>query len=96
MGAEVKNSYRTPGDTNEHVIHVGRCLVWGVFPENTTNDIITLRDGAVADGSGTTMSVSAAALTQEGKEFGGVFFGAGLTVQLANALDLSEIVWEAL
>ena len=50
-------------------------------------------DMAAANGAGDTMSVSAIGLTQIGKDFQGVFFSKGLTVQLSVATDLSTIVW---
>lgn len=81
--------------TTEVLIHAGPCVLYGILPELTTTGTITVRDGALADGSGTTMSVSAIGLTQAGKYFGGVRFNKGLTVQLSVATDLSTIVWEA-
>ena len=90
-------SSRTAGDTNEHVICDGPCVVYGVYPELTTTGTITLRDAAATGGgAGAVKHVCAIGLTQAGKTFGmkGAFFASGLTAQLSVATDLSLIVWQ--
>lgn len=92
-----KAGTRTTGDTNENVIHAGRCVLYGVYPELTTTGTITLRNAAAAGaGAPAVKHVAAIGLTQQGKQFDGVLFENGLTVQLSVATDLSLIVWEAL
>lgn len=90
----MKTVHRTAGDTNEHVVHEGRCRVHGIFPEVVTAGTITLRNAATTGGSAILVKC-AAALPQAGKKTQGVLFDTGLTVQLSNAADLSAIVWEA-
>lgn len=91
---KVREGSRTAADTVEHVIHVGPCVLYAVLPELVTTGTITIRDSASAAASAP-LHVSAIGLTQAGKDFGGVRFSAGLTVQLSVATDLSLIVWEA-
>lgn len=91
---KVKEGSRTAGDTNEHMIHVGPCVLYGIFPELTTTGTITVRDTASVAGAGT-VHVCAIGLTQAGKDFGGIRFNAGLSIQLSVNTDLSMIVWEA-
>ncbi len=60
---------RTEADTNEHVLHIGRCRLYGVYPEPaTTAGTITIRDAADTGGSNV-RHVCAAALPQAGKTF---------------------------
>lgn len=92
--ANAKQGYHTPGDTAEHVIHAGPCIVWGIIPELVTTGTITLRNTATA-AAGTVASLSAIGLPQAGKMFAGILFDTGLTVQLSVATDISTIVWEA-
>lgn len=94
MTPNPKVGTRTVGDTVDNVIHSGRCVLYGVYPELTTTGTITFRNGAAA--GGTIKHVAAIGLTQVGKQFDGVLFDKGLTVQLSVASDLSMIVWEAL
>lgn len=89
-----KNLSRTAGDTAEHVICAGRCILYGIYPELTITGTITLRD-ANATGGGNVVHVCAIGLTQQGKQFDGAQFLNGLTVQLSVATDLSAIIWEA-
>lgn len=94
--ANGKQLTRTPGDTNENLVHTGPCLVWNISPELTTTGTITLRDApAAGDGSAVVKHVCAIGLTQAGKNLGGVLFPRGLTVQLSVATDLTGITWEA-
>lgn len=95
--ANAKQGYHTPGDTAEHVIHAGPCILYGVYPELVTTGTITIRNTATA-AAGTVASLSAIGLPQAGKSFGGgvgMLFDTGLTVQLSVATDLSTLVWEA-
>lgn len=90
-------SYRTPGDTAEHVVCAKPCWVYGLSPDLTTTGTITLRNAAATGGSAV-MQVSAIGLTQAGKAYAGgqgTFFDTGLTVQLSVATDLSLISYEA-
>lgn len=89
-----KNLSRTAGDTAEHVISAGKCILYGIFPELTTTGTITVRDSATTGGSNV-IHVCALGLTQVGKDLGGVLCLNGLTVQLSVGTDLSAIVWEA-
>lgn len=41
-------AHRTAADTDEHVVHAGRCLVHGLHPEVVTTGVITLRDDNAA------------------------------------------------
>lgn len=86
---------RTTGDTNEHMIHTGPCVLYGIYPELTTTGTITVRDTATVAGAGT-VHVCAIGLLQAGKTFGGIFFAKGLSIHLSVATDLSMIVWEAI
>ena len=91
----VANGTRTTGDTAEHVIYAGRCVLFGIYPELSTTGTITVRDAAATGGSNV-KHVCAIGLLQAGKTFGrkGVEFQFGLSVQLSAATDLSMIVWE--
>lgn len=91
---KIKEGTRTPGDTVENIVHVGPCVLYGILPELTTTGTITIRDSATA-AAVAAKHICAIGLTQIGKDFGGVRFNAGLTVQLSVASDLSLIVWEA-
>lgn len=91
---KIKEGTRTPASTAEQVIHAGPCVLYGILPELTTTGTITVRDSATAAAAGT-VHVCAIGLTQAGKDFGGIRFNAGLTIQLSVATDLSMIVWEA-
>lgn len=82
--------------TTEQLIRAGRGVLWAVLPELTTTGTITIRDGALADGSGTIIAVCAAGLSQAGKTFWGCQFLKGLTVQISVGTDQSLIVWEAI
>lgn len=94
--AKVREGTRQTGNINEQLVHSGPCILYGIYPELTTTGTITVRDGAAADASGTTQHVCAIGLTQTGKDFGGIRFNKGLTVQLSVGTDISMIVWEAL
>lgn len=94
MTPNPKTGSRTAGNTTDNVIHVGRCVLYGVYPELTTTGTITFRDGAAA--GGTIKHIAAIGLPQAGKQFDGVLFEKGLTVQLSVATDLSLLVWMAL
>jgi hypothetical protein len=99
MSVDIANGTRTTGDTAEHMIFTGRGVLFGVYPELTTTGTITIRDGALADGSGAIVHVCAIGLTQAGKSFGdqrGIQFLKGCTVQLSVATDLSLIKWAPL
>ncbi len=88
--------YRTVGNTNEQVVNAGPCILHGVRPELTTTGTITLRNQATAaGGSDNIYAVTAIGLTQAGKDFNGILFPTGLTVQLSAGTDLSMIIWEA-
>lgn len=86
--------HRTAGDTDEHVIHAGRCRVHAIRPELTTTGTITLRNAATIGGSNV-LAECAIGLTQAGKDMHGVLFDTGLTVELSVGTDLSAIIWEA-
>lgn len=93
---DVKQMTVTPGDTTENIFHVGRCLVYSVVPRvASTAGTVTLRDSATAAGS-TAKRVCPIATLQAGVHFGGVLFVNGLTVQLSNSADLTDIVWVAI
>lgn len=96
MSSQVKSLHRTAGDTSEHVIHAGRCLLHGIRPEvASTVGTITIRD-AVATGGSNVVRVCAIATLQAGVTFEGVLLAVGMTVQLSNAGDLSSIIWESI
>lgn len=90
------NGTRSAAVTTEQLICDHACIVYGIFPELTTTGTITLRDGKVADASGTIKHIAAIGLTQAGKMFGaqGVIFPTGLTIQTSVNTDLTLIVWE--
>ena len=94
MTPNPKVGTRTIGDTADNMIHTGKCVLYGVYPELTTTGTITIREGATA--GGTIKHVCAIGLTQAGKSFGGVVFPRGMSMQLSVGTDLSLIVWEAL
>jgi len=85
--------HRTAGDTNEHVVHAGRCRVFSICPELQTTGTITLRDAGATGGSNV-IHVCAIALTQPGKSLKGGVFYSGLTVQLSVGTDLTAITYE--
>lgn len=85
--------FRTAGNTVEQVVCAGPCKVHGVRPELTTTGTITLRNSKLADASAV-VSLSAIGLTQAGKDFNGMVFDTGLTVQLSVATDLSTLIFE--
>lgn len=86
---------RLAGAITEQLLSAKPCWVYGIKPELTTTGTVTFRDGNVADASGAIKHVCAIGLTQQGKDFGyGVFFAAGLTVQLSVATDLSLVMFE--
>lgn len=90
------NGSRTAGDTAEHVIYAGPCILYSIQPELTTTGTITVRDAATTGGSNV-VHVCAIGLLQAGKTFGGgkgILMQKGLTVQLSVASDLSMISWE--
>lgn len=89
----VRGIYRTPGDTNEHVVVTGRVRLIAVRPELTTTGTITLRDAAATGGSNV-IHVCAIGLTQAGKDFNGATFLNGISVQLSVGTDLSAIIYE--
>lgn len=86
---------RTAAVGTEQLIRAGRGVLWAVLPELTTTGTITIRDGALADGSGTIIAVCAAGLTQAGKLFLGAQFLKGLTIQ-SSASEQCAIIWEAI
>lgn len=85
--------FRTAGNTGEQVVCDGPCKVHGVRPELTTTGTISLRNTKTA-AAGTVVSLSAIGLTQAGKDFNGMVFDTGLTVQLSVASDLSTLIFE--
>lgn len=92
---DIKGIFRTQGVLTEQLVFAGRCRIYRLNPEVTTTGTITLRDGALADASGTIMSVSGIGLTQAGKEFHGAVFNKGVTIQLSVATDLASLIFEA-
>ena len=115
--AEVNSGALIGGTSNNHVT-----LTWdamagaesyrvyfgtasGVLPKyftSTTNSFdLTTTTGQLtatiptAGDTTTIKSKSAAALLAAGKTYGGALFSNGLTIQLANSADLTEVVWEA-
>lgn len=87
---------RSVGDTADNVIHTGRCLLHGVYPELASlAGTVTIRNGAAA--GGTIVHLAAIGVLAAGKSFGGVLFDKGLTVQLSagSASERALIVWEA-
>lgn len=91
-------SYRTPGDTAEHVICAGPCWLYGLTPDLTTTGTITLRNAKTTGvGASAVLQLEAIGLTRPGVSFGGgqgTFFDTGLTVQLSVASDLALISYE--
>ncbi len=87
---------RTANATTEQLVISGPCVLYGIFPELTTTGTLTIRDGAAADGSGTTKIVCAIGLTQVGKSFGpkGVRFDKGLTIQQSVGTDQCLVQYE--
>lgn len=87
---------RTANSTAEQLIKAGPCILYGIYPELTTTGTITIRDGGVADASGTIDHVAAIGLTQAGKSFGtfGVYMEKGITVQQSVGTDQMAVVWE--
>jgi hypothetical protein len=88
--------FRPGAVTTEQLVFAGPCVLYGLFPELTTTGTLTVRDGAAADGSGTTRHVCAIGLTQAGKGFGpkGVFFTKGLTIQMSVGTDITLVQFE--
>lgn len=95
MTPNPKIGTRTPGAVTEFLVHSGPCVLYGIYPELTTTGTITLRNGAATGGSDV-RHVAAIGLTQAGKQFDGILFEKGLTIQLSVATDLTMVVWEAL
>lgn len=86
--------FRSANSTGEQLVIVGRVRVWGLLPELTTTGTLTIRDGAAADASGTTMHVAAIGLTQQGKDFEGAVFLKGITIQQSVGTDICGIIYE--
>lgn len=89
------NSTLVSGVTTEQLIFSGKAVLLAILPNNTTTGTITLRDGALANGTGTTKHVAAAGATQNDIQFGpyGVIYGSGITVQNSVAGDGVTVVW---
>lgn len=79
----------------EQVIHAGPCVLYGIYPDLTTAGTITIRNTATA-AAGAAEMICAIGLTQQGKQFDGIRFDTGLTVQLSNAADAANIAWAAI
>lgn len=93
--SQFKNGTRLAGNTNDQVIYLGRCKLYGIYPELTTTGTITVGDHATTAATNI-KHVCAIGLLQAGKTFGpdGVLFETGLVIDLSVATDLALIVWE--
>lgn len=88
--------FRTAAVTTEQLVHTGPCVLKRIIPDIITTGTITIRDGAVADGSGTTVSLQSLGLPKGGVlDFGDMWFPKGLTIHLSVATDLCTVIWEA-
>lgn len=88
-------SFKTAGVTTEQIVSTKPCWVFGLYPELLTTGTIILRDQKTAAG-GTATHTCAIGLPQVGKTWspGGIFFGAGLTIQISVATDLTVVTYQ--
>ena len=90
------NVTRLTGALAETMVSTVRCVLYAIIPDATSVGLITAKDTA-ATGSGSAVSICAAALPQTGKQFGpcGIRLDAGLSITLAGA-DTVTVVWSPL
>ena len=90
------NVTRLTGALAETMVSTVRCVLYAIIPDAASAGIITAKDTA-ATGSGSAVSICAAALPQTGKQFGpcGIRLDAGLSITLAGA-DTVTVVWSPL
>lgn len=86
--------FRTAAVTTEQVVIAHRVRLLAVIPELTTTGTLTLRDSATATATAA-VSLTAIGLTQIGKEFYGMVFTNGLTIQQSVGTDQCTVVYEA-
>ena len=90
------NVTRLTGALAETMVSTVRSVLYAIIPDATSVGLITAKDTA-ATGSGSAVSICAAALPQTGKQFGpcGIRLDAGLSITLAGA-DTVTVVWAPL
>ena len=86
---------RTGAVATEQLIIDAPCRLHAILPEQTTAGTITVRD-AIATGGSNVKMVCAIGMTQQGKEFHGAVFEAGLTLQQSSAGDRCLVIFELL
>lgn len=89
-----RGGFRTANAATEQLVTTGRVRLIGILPELTTTGTITIRDGSVADASGTIIHVCAIGLLQSGKPFYGLIFNKGITVTQSVGTDQMLVVFE--
>ena len=98
--ASAHNMTRVTGTTEVLVTLPGPCRLMAIFPEAVTTGTITVRDAGAIGGGSTPRHTCAIGLPQLGMQFGGgdsgVKFLNGITIQLSQAPDAVNIVWNSI